>query len=156
MTHGAEPSRVVDRTLHALAEALGADGAALMLIDDHDRPRAVGGSDADGRRLELAQERTGSGPSIESLARDADVAVNDLYAERPSGFPGVAAQTRRVRAVLSVPLHADDRVIGSLDFYDRVSHEWQPATVRAGRRLAELMVMVLEALAHKSPFSGQS
>ncbi|MBG0826556.1 GAF domain-containing protein [Planomonospora sp. ID67723] len=156
MTHGAHFTHVVDRTLNALAEVLGADGAALMLIDDHDRPRAVGGTDADGRRLELAQERSGSGPSIESLARDEDVLINDLYAERPSGFPGVAAQTYGVRAVLSVPLRADDRVIGSLDFYDRVSHEWQPAEVRAGGRLAELMVMVLKALAHKSPFSGQS
>ncbi|GII04270.1 GAF domain-containing protein [Planobispora takensis] len=156
MTHGVEFTHVVDRTLNALADALGADGAALMLIDDHDRPRAVGGSDADGRWLELAQEQAGAGPAFESLSRDTDIVIDDLRAARPSGFPGVAEKATGVRAVLSVPLHADDRVIGSLDFYDRVSHEWQPAKVRAGRRLAELMVMVLEALAHKSTFSGQS
>ncbi|GAA3143805.1 hypothetical protein GCM10010466_38560 [Planomonospora alba] len=155
MTDGDEFSRVVDRTLHALADALGADGAALMLIDDRDRPRAVGGSDDDGRRLELAQEQTGSGPSIESFTRDTGVVVDDLHAARPFGFPGVAERARRVRAVLSVPLRAGDRVIGSLDFYDRVSHEWQPVTVRAGERLAELMVMVLQGLAHKSSISGQ-
>ncbi|MFC4062705.1 GAF domain-containing protein [Planomonospora corallina] len=155
MTDGDEFSRVVGRALHALADALGADGAAIMLVDERDRPRAVGGSDEDGRRLELAQEQTGSGPAIESLARDSGVVVNDLHAARPFGFPGVAERALGVRAVLSVPLRVGDRVIGSLDFYDRASHEWQPAKIRAGERLAELMVMVLQGLAHKSPISGQ-
>ncbi|MGV9775679.1 GAF domain-containing protein [Streptosporangium sp. NPDC003464] len=104
MAQGVEFPTVVDRTLNALADALGADGAALMLIDDHDRLRAVAGSDDDGRRLELAQERTGSGPAVESLAHGADVAVNDLRAARPSGFPGLAPHASGIRAVLSVPL----------------------------------------------------
>ncbi|MBB4938103.1 hypothetical protein FHR32_002408 [Streptosporangium album] len=30
-----------------------------MLVDDHDRLRAVAGSDDSGRQLELVQERTG-------------------------------------------------------------------------------------------------
>ncbi|WP_271219865.1 GAF domain-containing protein [Streptosporangium carneum] len=147
---------LVDRTLGALADVLGTDGATLTLFDDRDRPRAVAGSDDDGRRLELAQERTGSGPAVETLAHGADMAVDDLHAARPLGFPGLAAQVSEIHAVLSVPLRADDRLIGTLSFYDRTSHEWQPAKVRAGERLGELMVMVLQVLAHKSSTSGKS
>ncbi|MEV4377246.1 GAF domain-containing protein [Streptosporangium sp. NPDC049248] len=156
MTQVLEFSRLIDRTLGALADVLGADGAALMLIDDHDRLRAIGGSDDHGRRLELIQEQIGSGPAIESLARGEDVTVDDLRAARPLGFPGVAARVSEVRAVLSVPLRTEERLIGTLNFYDRMSHEWQPAKVRAGERLGELMVMVLQALANRSPISGQS
>ncbi|WP_433246907.1 GAF domain-containing protein [Streptosporangium sp. CA-135522] len=156
MAQGVEFSQLVDRTLDALADVLGTDGAALMLIDDHDRLRAVAGSDDDGRRLELAQERTGSGPAVETLVHGADVVVDDLHAARPLGFPGMAAQVSGVHAVLSVPLRADDRLIGILNFYDRTSHEWQPAKVRAGERLGELMVIVLQTLAHKLLIPGQS
>ncbi len=148
--------QLVGRTLIALADVLGTDGAALTLFDEHDRPRAVAGSDDDGRQLELAQERTGSGPAVETLARGVDMVIDDLQAPRPLGFPGLAAEVSGVRAVLSVPLRADDRLIGTLSFYDRVSHEWQPARVRTGERLGELMVMLLQAIAHKSSISGKS
>ena len=127
-----------------------------MLIDDHDRLRAVAGSDDDGRRLELIQEQIGAGPSIESLTRGVDVAVNDLYAARPFGFPGLAAGVSGVRAVLSVPLRAEEQLIGTLNFYDRISHEWQPAKIQTGEALGRLMVMVLQTLAHNSPISGKS
>ncbi|WP_433368650.1 GAF domain-containing protein [Streptosporangium sp. CA-115845] len=116
MTQVLELSRLIDRTLGALADVLGADGAALMLIDDHDRLRAIGGSDDHGRRLELIQEQIGSGPAIESLARGADVTVDDLRAASPLGFPGVAARVSEVRAVLSVPLRTEERLIGTLNF----------------------------------------
>jgi GAF domain-containing protein len=156
MTQVFELSQRVERTLSALADLFGADGAALMLIDDHDRPRAVAGSDDDGRRLELLQEQIGAGPSIESLACGVDVAINDLYAARPFGFPGLAAGVSGVRAVLSVPLRAEEQLIGTLNFYDRVSHEWRPAKIRTGEALGRLMVMVLQTLAHNSPISGKS
>ncbi|MFB9680877.1 GAF domain-containing protein [Streptosporangium vulgare] len=155
MTQVLEFSRLVDRTLSALADVLGSDGAALMLIDDHDRLRAVAGSDEQGRRLELIQEQIGAGPAIETLTRGADVTVDDLRAARPFGFPGVAARVSDVRAVLSVPLRAEERLIGILNFYDRTSHEWQPAKVRTGERLGELMVMVLQTMAHRTPLPGK-
>ncbi|MEU8380546.1 GAF domain-containing protein [Streptosporangium sp. NPDC048865] len=155
MTQVLDFSRLVDRTLNALADVLGSDGAALMLIDDHDRLRAIGGSDDRGLRLEMIQERIGAGPAIETLHRGEDVAVDDLRAARPHGFPGVAEQVSEVRAVLSVPLRAEERLIGTLNFYDRTSHEWQPAKVRTGERLGELMVMVLQTMAHRSLLSGK-
>lgn len=155
MTQVPEFSQLIDRTLGALADVLGTDGAALMLIDDHDRLRAIGGSDDRGRLLELAQEQIGSGPAIESLARGEDIAVDDLRAARPFGFPGVAARVSEIRAVLSVPLRTEEQLIGTLNFYDRISHEWQPAKVRTGERLGELMVMLLQTLAHRSPISGK-
>jgi GAF domain-containing protein len=156
MTQVLELSRLVERTLNALADVLGADGAALMLLDDQNRLRAVAGSDDDGRRLELLQEQIGAGPAIESLTRGVDVAVNDLYAARPFGFPGLAAGVSGVRAVLSVPLRVEEQLIGTLNFYDRISHEWQPAKVQTGEGLGRLMVMVLQTLAHNSPISGKS
>jgi|GEM_PF-3718899 len=150
MTQVLEFSQLVDRTLSALADVLGSDGAALMLIDDHDRLRAVGGSDDRGRQLELIQEQIGAGPAIETLSRGEDVVVDDLRAARPFGFPGVAARVPEVRAVLSVPLRSGKKLIGTLNFYDRTIHEWQSAKVRTGERLGELMVMVLQSMAHKS------
>ncbi|MER5425473.1 GAF domain-containing protein [Streptosporangium roseum] len=154
MAQGVEFPQLVERTMNAFADALGADGAALMLVDDHDRLRAVAGSDDDGRRLEPVREQTGSGPAVESLARGVDVTVDDLRAARPLGFPAPAGRVSGIRAVLTVPLRADDRLIGTLDFHDRDSREWPPAKVRAGERLGELMVMVLRTLAIRHPFLG--
>ena len=87
-----------------------------MLLDDQDRLRAVAGSDDDGRRLEMLQEQIGAGPAIESLTRGVDVAVNDLYAARPFGFPGLAAGVSGVRAVLSVPLRVEEQLIRHPEF----------------------------------------
>ncbi|MER5318233.1 GAF domain-containing protein [Streptosporangium roseum] len=155
MAQGVEFPQLVDRTMNALADALGADGAALMPVGDHSRLRVVAGSD-DGRRLEPVREQAGSGPAVESLAHGVDVAVDDLRAARPLGFPALAGRVSGIRAVLTVPLRADDRLIGTLNFHDRDSREWPPAKVRAGERLGGLMVTVLRTLAHKTSIPGQS
>ncbi|MFC7647060.1 GAF domain-containing protein [Streptosporangium lutulentum] len=63
------------------------------------------------------------------------MAVNDLHAARPFGFPSLALGVSGVRAVLSVPLRVEEQLIGTLNFYDRVSHEWQPAKIRTGEGL---------------------
>ncbi|ACZ91638.1 GAF domain-containing protein [Streptosporangium roseum] len=156
MAQGVEFPQLVNRTMNALAVELGADGAALMPVDDHDRLRAGAGPDDEGLRLEPVRERTGSGPAVGSLARGADVAVDDLRAARPLGSSALAGRVPGIRAVLTVPPRADDRLIGTPNFHDRDSREWPPAKVRAGERLGELMVMVMRTLAHKTFIPGQS
>lgn len=56
MAQGVEFPQLVDRIPGVFADTPGAGGVALMSIGDHDRSRAVAGSDDDGRRLEPARE----------------------------------------------------------------------------------------------------
>ncbi|MER5628106.1 GAF domain-containing protein [Streptosporangium sp. NPDC002544] len=151
MTQVLELSRLIDRTLGALADVLGAhaDRRPRPVASDRRfrRPRPAPGADPGADRFRAGHREPGRGE---------DVTVDDLRAARPLGFPGVAARVSEVRAVLSVPLRTEEQLIGTLNFYDRMSHEWQPAKVRAGERLGELMVMVLQAPADRTPISGQS
>ncbi|MBP2707526.1 GAF domain-containing protein [Microbispora sp. RL4-1S] len=142
-----DASSVLENVLTGMAELFGVDGAALMLLDGHDRLRAVGATDDAGVMLESAQERAGDGPAMESAARGGLVAIRDLHASSPTGFPDVAAHALPVRAVLSIPLIEDSELIGVLDFYTRAGRDWDSATRQTGSRLGELLVIVLQVLA---------
>lgn len=142
-----DASSVLENVLTGMADVFGVDGAALMLLDGHDRLRAVGATDDDGVLLESAQESVGDGPAIESAASGGFVAIHDLHASRPLGFPHVAVHALPVRAVLSVPLVEGAELIGVLDFYARDGRAWDRTDVEAGSRLGELMVIVLRVLA---------
>ena len=140
---------VLENVLTGMAGLFGVDGAALMLLDGQDRRRAVGATDDDGVLLESAQESVGDGPAIESAASGGLVAIHDLHAESPMGFPHVAVHAPPVRAVLSVPLIEDCELIGVLDFYARDGRVWGRSETQAGSRLGELMVIVLRVLAER-------
>jgi signal transduction histidine kinase len=66
-------------------------------------------------RLDAAQYLTGEGPCLTAARQGHRVDVPDLATERrwPAFAASVPAQ--RVRSVLSVPLHAGERVLGSLN-----------------------------------------
>jgi GAF domain-containing protein len=147
---------VLENVLVGMADLFGVDGAALMLLDGQDRLRAVGASDDDGIALESAQESVGDGPAIESAVRGDPVAINDLHAATPLGFPHVAAHAMPVRAVMSVPLVEGTELIGVLDFYARIGREWDPAALQTGSCLGELMVIVLRVLAERRTDSSPS
>ncbi|MEU6427067.1 GAF domain-containing protein [Microbispora sp. NPDC046973] len=142
-----DASAVLENVLTGMAGLFGVDGAALMLLDGQDRLRAIGATDDDGVLLESAQESVGDGPAIESAASGGLVAIHDLHAARPMGFPHVAVHAPPVRAVLSVPLIEDRELIGVLDFYARDGRVWDRTEAEAGSRLGELMVIVLQVLA---------
>ncbi|MCT9934110.1 GAF domain-containing protein [Planotetraspora sp. A-T 1434] len=144
---GPDAPLVLENVLVGMADLFGVDGAALMLFDGQDRLRAIGASDDDGILLESAQESVGDGPAIASAACGDSVAINDLHAATPLGFPHVAAHAMPVRAVLSVPLIEGSELIGVLDFYARIGRDWDCAEVETGSRLGELMVIVLQVLA---------
>jgi GAF domain-containing protein len=148
-------SSVLENVLVGMADLFGVDGAALMLLDGQDRLRAVGATDDDGVSLEFAQESVGDGPAIESAARGDLVAIHDLHAASPLGFPHVAVHALPVHSVLSVPLVEGSELIGVLDFYARVGRVWDSAEAEAGSRLGELMVVVLQALADTRTERGQ-
>ncbi|GAA1286622.1 hypothetical protein Psi02_53670 [Planotetraspora silvatica] len=147
---------VLENVLVGMADLFGVDGAALMLLDGQDRLRAVGASDDDGIALESAQESVGDGPAIASAVRGDLVAINDLHAATPLGFPHVAAHALPVRAVMSVPLVEESELIGVLDFYARIGREWDPAAAQTGSCLGELMVIVLRVLAESRTDSSPS
>ncbi|GII32597.1 GAF domain-containing protein [Planotetraspora mira] len=147
---------VLENVLVGMADLFGVDGAALMLLDGQDRLRAVGASDDVGIALESAQESVGDGPAIASAVRGDLVAINDLHAAIPLGFPHVAAHAMPVRAVMSVPLVEGTELIGVLDFYARIGREWDPAAVETGSCLGELMVIVLRVLAESRTDSSPS
>ncbi|GII58730.1 hypothetical protein Pth03_71190 [Planotetraspora thailandica] len=84
------------------------------------------------------------------------IAINDLHAATPQGFPHVAAHALPVRAVMSVPLVEGTELIGVLDFYARMGRNWDRTEVETGSRLGELMVIVLRVLADSRTDSSPS
>lgn len=81
------------------------------------------------------------------------VLADGLHAARPPICP--ASPDRSPKSVPS-PVRAGDRLIGTLNFYDRAGRERQPVKARSGEPRSGLMVTVLRNPVHKSPIPGQS
>jgi GAF domain-containing protein len=125
------------RALRSMAAISRADGVALMLDDPDGGLRAVGGSTAEGLELEYAEQFERDGPAHESVAADHPVAVDDLESHGGTAYARLARRAAPVRSVLSVPVHAEGAVIGSLNFYRRTPGAWTSDQIAVGESLAD-------------------
>jgi GAF domain-containing protein len=94
------------------------DGASLTMYQ-RGRPESAA-ADADwAGDLDDLQHREQEGPCLDCLSEGSVMRVRDLGAD--SRFPtyGPRAAERGARAVLSMPLAADGRTVGALNFYSR-------------------------------------
>jgi GAF domain-containing protein len=148
------PSEGLAAALQRVAEAattiLRAQGAGVMLADEHEILRCAAASGRPGRGLANAQERLGAGPALESFATDLPVASRDVTTD--TRWPDLRHLVDRgtVRAVLSAPLTLPgDGPIGALNLHSSKARDWDvaeiAATVAYAGVVASLISMALEA-----------
>jgi GAF domain-containing protein len=129
------PDRDLESTLHDVVDAVvalfGVTGAGLMFLDDKDALRYVVSSNEGGHALEMAQEDLGAGPCVDCLVLGSSIACTDIAED--VRWPGLAERVVAfgVRAVLGVPVHAGGGVVGSLNVYRDLAHDWDQSEMAA-------------------------
>lgn len=140
----------LQRVAEAATTILRAQGAGVMLADEHEVLRCAAASGQPGRGLATAQERLGAGPALESFVTDLPVASRDVTAD--TRWPDLRhlIDRTKVRAVLSAPVTLPgDGPIGALNLYSSRARDWDvaevAATVAYAGVVASLISMALEA-----------
>jgi GAF domain-containing protein len=140
----------LQRVVDAVAPLLRAQGAGIMLADEHEVLRPAAASGGPGRRLATAEERLGAGPAQDSYAYDLPVTSSDLTID--ARWPDLRHLVDRsaVRAVLAAPLSLPQGgPIGALCVYTSRAREWEVAEISASLAyagvVASLIAVALEA-----------
>ena len=140
----------LQRVAEAATTVLRAQGAGVMLADEHEVLRCAAASGPPGRGLATAQERLGAGPALDSYANEVPVSSRDLTAD--SRWPDLRHLIDRaaVRSVLSAPLTLPGgRPIGALNLHSSRERDWEvgevAATMAYAGVVASLIAMALEA-----------
>ena len=140
----------LQRVAEAATTILRAQGAGVMLADEHEVLRCAAASGQPGRGLATAQERLGAGPALESFATDLPVASRDVTAD--TRWPDLRhlIDRTKVRAVLSAPLTLPgEGPIGALNLHCSRARDWDVAEIAASVAyagvVASLISMALEA-----------
>jgi GAF domain-containing protein len=140
----------LQRVADAAVMVLRAQGAGVMLADEHDVLRCAAASGPPGRGLATAQERLGAGPALDSFAGDVPVTSRDVTLD--GRWPDLRHLIDRaaVRAVLAAPLTLPGgRTIGALSLHSSRSRDWEvgeiAATMAYAGVVASLISMALEA-----------
>ena len=140
----------LQRVAEAATVVLSAQGAGVMLADEHDVLRCAAASGQPGRGLATAQERLGAGPAHDAYAGEAPVTSRDLTTD--GRWPDLRHLIDRsaVRAVLSAPLTLPGgRPIGALNLHSSRTRDWEVAEITATLAyagvVASLVSMALEA-----------
>jgi GAF domain-containing protein len=140
----------LQRVVNAATVLLGAQGAGVMLADEHEVLRCAAASGRPGRGLATAQERLGAGPAHDSFAQELPVASRDVTTD--GRWPDLRHLIDRaaVRAVLSAPLTLPEgRPVGALNLHASRARDWEVAEIAATMAYAgvaaSLISMALEA-----------
>jgi GAF domain-containing protein len=140
----------LQRVVEAATTVLAAQGAGVMLADEHEVLRCAAASGPSGRGLATAQERLGAGPAHDAYASELAVGSRDVTTD--GRWPDLRHLIDRaaVRAVLSAPLTLPGgRAIGALDLHRSRARDWEVADIAATMAyagvVASLISMALEA-----------
>lgn len=114
----------------------GADGAGLALVESH-RPDTVVASASFVRNVDEVQYRLDEGPCLQACEERQTQHSSVLSAERRWPHFGPEAARLGVESALSLPLVADDKLVGSLNVYGRSRDAFDPDAVRTGELFAE-------------------
>ena len=140
----------LQRVAEAATVVLRAQGAGVMLADEHEVLRCAAASGPPGRGLATAQERLGAGPAVDSFASEMPVVSRDVTSD--GRWPDLRHLLDRtaVRAVLSAPLTLPaGRPIGAIALHSSRERDWEvaeiAATVAYAGVVASLVSMALEA-----------
>ncbi|HEV8650179.1 MAG TPA: GAF and ANTAR domain-containing protein [Actinomycetes bacterium] len=134
---GLEPA--VQRVVAAGVSLLGADGAALMVLDeDGELLRTV----AAGRlapMLESARDQLWAGPCLEAVARGALVQTPALSFEHRWSKLALVAAEHAVHGLISVPVDPGGGCVGTFTVVRTPARPWVPAEISAVETFAEVV-----------------
>jgi GAF domain-containing protein len=140
----------LQRAAEAATTVLRAQGAGVMLADEHEVLRCAAASGPPGRGLASAQERLGAGPAVDSYASEIPVVSRDVTSD--GRWPDLRHLLDRaaVRAVLSAPLTLPGgRPVGAIALHSSRERDWDvaeiAATVAYAGVVASLIAVALEA-----------
>ncbi|MGH3613025.1 MAG: GAF and ANTAR domain-containing protein [Pseudonocardia sp.] len=103
---------------------------------DH-RPTTVASSDARASQVDEVQYQHDQGPCLTSLSTGEVVLIDDLSRDERWGAYRTPALAHGVRSSLSLPLRADDTVIGALNIYAPHPSAFGPPERQVGEKFAE-------------------
>jgi diguanylate cyclase (GGDEF)-like protein len=129
---------ILDRFVGRVADVLPADGAGVLLFDDHADMRFVATTDEQIMVVQHLQIELGEGPCLLCYRSGEAVAAGDLATEQR--FPHFAARAIEagLGAVHSFPLRLDGRALGALDLYSREAQALTDEEMTAGQILADV------------------
>jgi GAF domain-containing protein len=137
----------LQRVADAAVMVLRAQGAGVLLADEHDVLRCAAASGPPGRGLATAQERLGAGPAVDSFApvTSRDVTTDGRWPDLRHLIDRAA-----VRAVLAAPVTLPGgRPIGALSLHSSRARDWEvseiAATMAYAGVVASLISMAMEA-----------
>lgn len=140
----------LQRAVEAAATVLRAQGAGLMLADQHEVLRCAAATGPSGRGLATAQEHLGAGPALDSFTQEMPVASRDVTVD--GRWPDLRhlIDRAKVRAVLSTPLTLPQGgPIGALNLHSSRARDWEVAeiagTMAYAGVVASLISVALEA-----------
>src|SRR4029450_4122700 len=122
----------LQKVAEAATMVLRAQGAGVMLADEHQVLRCAAPPGPPGRGLATAQERLGAGPALDSYANGMPVASRDVTAD--GRWPDLRHLIDRaaVRAVLSAPLTLPGgRPIGAIHLHSSRARDWEVGEIAA-------------------------
>ncbi|MFL6297667.1 MAG: GAF domain-containing protein [Actinomycetes bacterium] len=140
----------LQRVAEAATTILRAQGASVLLADEHETLRCAAASNQPGLGLATAQEHLHAGPALDSFASELPVASRDVTTD--GRWPDLRHLIDRaaVRAVLSAPLtFPGGHPIGALNLHSSEARDWNVAEIAATAAyagvVASLISMALEA-----------
>ena len=141
-------ARPLSAGLEALIDAaeavLGVDCVGVLLLDEDDRLRSVASSAPVAAAVELAQERTGVGPGVDTVRRKTTVAVADLrHVERYAPLLEQLGE-QQVGAIVSAPIWVNGAVAGNLNAIRGGPYEWTADDVTAVETYAHVLATLLQ------------
>jgi GAF domain-containing protein len=117
---GDDVAETVDRVVENSRDALGCDGAGVLLIHARGRLETIASTGEDVTQAHLLQVELGEGPCLEAT-EDPRITyrVDDAVIDRQ--FPRWSAAVAQLgfRSILAIPLVTEKRRYGSLNFYAR-------------------------------------
>jgi GAF domain-containing protein len=96
----------------------GCDMAGVTLVQG-ERPTTAVFTEADAPEIDRAQYDTGRGPCVDAARTGEILRIDDTVTDDRWPEFAAAAADHGVRSTLSLPLHADDAVLGALNLYSR-------------------------------------
>lgn len=116
----------VELVLEYALKAVGADYAGVVFVHSKTRVETVAATDPLIERLDEVQVRTGEGPDLTALGEVLGVVVDDTTTDQrwPRWAEEVAGAG--IRSLLSVRLSTTASMLGTLNLYSRVPHQFSP------------------------------
>jgi GAF domain-containing protein len=136
---GATLEEAVELAVRSSHELFRLAGTGVMVADGAEVLRYIAASDERARLLEEAQERTGIGPCVDAVVSGEVVATADVTDDPRWPELGALLEGHAVHGVLGIPIHVDDRPVGSVNVYAAEPLDWDERDIAAMRSFGEVL-----------------